>query len=345
MKMIPVYKSLPHVHAASTNFHGAKAMRGASLQNSSLHIVFQNMDKIDSTETILTVDKLDEESNDLFISRFLFAASRGDLEGLKSLVSQGANPNLADYDGRTPMHVACSKGHAEIVHYLISIGANVNAIDRFNGKPRDDAVRHGFDEISEILIKAGADKPSTQFENDLINASFNGDLLAVEKLLNAKVSPNCSDYDGRTPLHLAAAKRNIEVARILLTFGANPNAEGNLIFSSADRFGGTPLADAVRNKKRLGQDEIVDLLREYAEKSKGSHEKHDSRDIFMQPLVQILAIFQLAMLLLHGFFSTYSTNSTEDNSRYGYYQDVHVMIFIGFGKYFAHGRVFNDVFT
>ena len=47
------------------------------------------------------------------------------------------------------------------------------------------------------------------------------------------------DYDGRTPLHLAAACNQLAVAQYLIEQGADIDA--------VDRFGGRPFDDAARN--------------------------------------------------------------------------------------------------
>uniref|UniRef100_A0A061RQQ6 Protein kinase domain-containing protein n=2 Tax=Tetraselmis sp. GSL018 TaxID=582737 RepID=A0A061RQQ6_9CHLO len=60
--------------------------------------------------------------------------------------------------------------------------------------------------------------------------------------------PMCSDYDRRTPLHLAARDASFAVAEWLLKAGADKNA--------VDRFQRTPLEEAVRNNHV----EMVDLL-------------------------------------------------------------------------------------
>ncbi|MFI6403983.1 ankyrin repeat domain-containing protein [Streptomyces sp. NPDC050548] len=56
------------------------------------------------------------------------------------------------------------------------------------------------------------------------------------------------DYDGRTPLRLAAAEGHVEVTGCLLAHGADPAA--------TDRWGGTALTDAQRG----GHTQVAELL-------------------------------------------------------------------------------------
>jgi glutaminase len=80
-----------------------------------------------------------------------WAASEGDVEGIRRLVVQGANLNAADYDGRTPLHLAASEGQPNVISYLVSQGVDPAPIDRWGNTPLEDARRAGHHESISIL--------------------------------------------------------------------------------------------------------------------------------------------------------------------------------------------------
>jgi glutaminase len=72
----------------------------------------------------------------------------------------------------------------------------------------------------------------------------------VQEMIASGVDFNQGDYDGRTPLHLAAAEGHIDIVKLLLRLGANP--------APVDRWGGRPLDDALRHDRSL----VAQLLKE-----------------------------------------------------------------------------------
>ncbi|KAK8641622.1 hypothetical protein V6N13_011012 [Hibiscus sabdariffa] len=79
-------------------------------------------------------------------------------------------------------------------------------------------------------------------------AAYNGDLYQLQSLIRAGADPNKTDYDGRSPLHLAASKGYEDIASFLIRHPVDINIK--------DKFGNTPLLEAIKN----GQDNIAALL-------------------------------------------------------------------------------------
>lgn len=49
----------------------------------------------------------------------LFAARVGDATAVESLIAEGANPNVADSEGSTPLMRSISRGHADVAKVLL----------------------------------------------------------------------------------------------------------------------------------------------------------------------------------------------------------------------------------
>ncbi|CAI5487179.1 unnamed protein product [Closterium sp. Naga37s-1] len=180
----------------------------------------------------------------------IYAASRGDIEHLKRLIKAGANAGKADYDGRTPLHLAAAGGYDEVVRFLLLEGADVNSLDNFGTTPLLEALRAGNDSTAKILTDKHGTVNLQEAGTDLCNAVMRGDTGLLRRLLVNGVNPNAADYDLRTPLHIASAEGFVQVARMLVEHGAD--------VAALDRWGNSSLDEA----RRCGSLPLIHLLEE-----------------------------------------------------------------------------------
>jgi ankyrin repeat protein len=185
------------------------------------------------------------------------ACYHGQMEVVEYLISRGVpiDENGASY--RKPLHHACAGGHFEIVKYLIRCGADKYSALGNNQTPAHEAGRKGHFEIFEYLTQdlsryrvekikdecavmaAGSEGlsvleyllekrecKSEVLAKCLISAIENHNHEPVEYLLGFGIDLEKGIYDrkGRTFLHLAVDNHMPNIARLLISKGANVNA-------------------------------------------------------------------------------------------------------------------------
>lgn len=99
---------------------------------------------------------------------------------------------------------------------------------------------------SDITLHIG--KHESELAMRLNCAAYDGDLHRLKRLIGAGADPNRTDYDGRSPLHVAASKGYEEITEFLIQKGVAVNI--------TDNFGNTPLLEAIKNE----HDHIASLL-------------------------------------------------------------------------------------
>ena len=87
----------------------------------------------------------------------LDATKRGDVAEVRSLLAEGADPNVAQGDGLTALHLAAQEGDLEIAELLIGAGAMVDAQTRIGGYTALHLASGGaHSSVVGALLEAGA---------------------------------------------------------------------------------------------------------------------------------------------------------------------------------------------
>lgn len=193
---------------------------------------------------------------------------------MRLLLAHDASPNLPDYRGSSPLHLAAWAGHQDIVKLLLTQSTrpadpNLQTID--NETPLSCAAQHGHTGALTTLLAHGADPkiPNSRGERPLDLAAQYGRLQVVQMLIRAHpelLLPYNKDYDDdqlsdtdsgccrsiltHSPLHLASRNGHKTVVEVLLAAGVDVN-----LLTTA----GTALHEA----SLCGKDSVVKALLDY----------------------------------------------------------------------------------
>lgn len=135
------------------------------------------------------------------------------------------------------LFIAANRGETEIVKLLLKAGANPNLLilDVGDRRPRNallEAVELGRKNTVEALLAAGA---RSYINDSLIQAVQFGYLEIARLLLNAGANPNYKTTYGTTPLMASARVPFAEdLIRLLINAGADPDARNNEEKSATD---------------------------------------------------------------------------------------------------------------
>jgi ankyrin repeat protein len=146
------------------------------------------------------------------------AAFAGNLEEVRRLLEQGVAVDARDAEGRTPLMWASFNGHTAVDALLLEKGAAIDARE-VNGRTALMYASSGpFVGTVGLLLEKGAEvnlQGTAEGFTALMTAAAEGQLEVVRVLLAYGADPDIEDVDGDTAESFATQKGHLEVVVLL----------------------------------------------------------------------------------------------------------------------------------
>jgi uncharacterized protein len=189
-----------------------------------------------------------------------FAITKGEIEIVKLLVAAGADMNVPDSDGVTPLlatvysYASFPKSEkyytnsTSIGDFLITHGANSKGLTK--GQKEDflmDAVTRKNEDVLAVkmLLASGTDPNMVWNQQSILSwASKKGRIESMKALIKSGADVNIDLPTAESPIYCAFEENQVEAVKILLESGVNANAKdpfGEPLLVSALEHAGTSL--------------------------------------------------------------------------------------------------------
>ncbi|CAB0040309.1 unnamed protein product [Trichogramma brassicae] len=153
------------------------------------------------------------------------------------LLRRGADPNIVNAEGLTPLHMICKRDdNSELLEMFFNINEEKNQVvqidarDKSGNTPLHVALEYSLKVTAEILLRRGVDPNITNAEgltplHVICKRDYNDDLMEMFFNINGEknqiVQIDARDKKGRTPLQYAVANFGPHMVEFLFDHGAD----------------------------------------------------------------------------------------------------------------------------
>lgn len=169
--------------------------------------------------------------------KFLKAAQAGDIPEMEKWLAKGVHIDTRNSSGETALRIAAVNNDLVTTRFLLDKGANPNITDTAGRSPLSRAAGEGFNALLKLLLAApdiDVDAQKKDGDTALRLAVVNNQVESVRLLLEAGANPDIQNADGNTPLIRAVAQGYTEITKLLLQHGANPHIRNNELMTAID---------------------------------------------------------------------------------------------------------------
>lgn len=157
--------------------------------------------------------------------------SMGEREQALALIREGGDANAVLADGTSALTFAAHLGDPELVELLLESGARPDQSNEYGAFPLSEAALAGSNEVIRLLLAHGADANQTNPEGEsaLMITARTGNMAGTTLLLEHGADVNASEYwGGQSALMWATAQKQPDMMRLLISHGAQVNAQGGI---------------------------------------------------------------------------------------------------------------------
>ena len=220
------------------------------------------------------------------------ACACDNLEIAKYLITEcHVDCNVADQDGRTPLHLAAHDGYTNLVRFLASQQCNLYPKDKFGRIPLHYSSQNGHISTVEVLVKEFQCDCSIVDQNGITPANLAaecGHLNVMRFLVSVgKADPMLKDKNLRTPLHYASQGNHLNIVKYLVDECKCKSLSGRAESGTV-----TPLHLAAEN----GHMELVKFLCSQPDTVPDLQDKHGRTSLHYACQERHLAIVKYLML-------------------------------------------------